>query len=128
MKINIFFAMLMTAHAAYADDVAPLTMIEISRQGIMLPVAGIVVDTEVDVPVLDSNGNILHLLGTAHPVKLPDGPFVEVDADLAGTTQKECTAHVQNLVAVTTHHTVAQKLDMTCLGVTIHDAFVKGER
>lgn len=107
-----------------AATVTPISMTDIARCGLPMLIDTITTDVEMDVPLLAPDGNILHLLGTAHPRALANTAFAEVSADLVGVTQPECTAHVEVLIDATTRRSLAQKLKMTCLGRTIHDAFV----
>lgn len=107
-----------------ASSTAPISITDVAQRGLPVLVETTTVDSEMDVPLLTPDGNIVHLLGTAHPRTLPDAACVEVTVHLTGVTQPECVAHVEVLVDATTHHNLAQKLKMTCLGQTIHDAYI----
>lgn len=108
-----------------AATLAPVSVIDVAQRGLPLQIETTTADIEIDVPLLTADGNILHLLGMAHPQTLSNPAFAEITLDLVGVTQPDCTAHVAVLIDATTRRSLAQKLKMTCLGSTIHDAFIQ---
>lgn len=106
---------------------APISLPDVARTGLPLSLPATMAATwEADVPLLTAEGNIIHLLGTAKATPLANPFFVEVEATLTGTTQPDCVATVHLLVRQNEARSLAQKLDMTCGGATIRNAFVGG--
>lgn len=126
MKNALTTLLLLVSMPVVATVPVPVSIADVAQRGLPLQIETTVVDSEVDVPLLTADGNILHLLGTAHSRVLTNTPFVEVSADLKGVTLPDCVAHVENLVDAATHHSLAQKLKMTCLGQDVHDVFMGG--
>lgn len=109
-----------------AASIPPISLTDIAQRGLPILIDTTTADVEMDVPLLAPDGNILHLLGTAHPRPLSNPAFTEVITNLVGVTQPDCTAHIKILVDAATHQSLAQKLKLSCLGHEIHDAFLGG--
>lgn len=122
-----------TESAWYSDIAmpawAPQTVAQIAAHGIMMPLPSqeLIVGAawEMDFGVLHSDGNILHLLGTAIVSDVstpPRRPIATISAVLVGTQNADCRASLQAQVDVTSLQLLVEKLHFVCLGNDVHVA------
>jgi hypothetical protein len=74
---------------------------------------------EMDIGILQADGNILHLLGTAtvsDVISRGQMRLAVVTADLSGVQDSDCRAHLSAMVDAGTHDIWVEKFSFHCLG------------
>ncbi len=108
---------------------APQTLTQIASHGVMLPlpsqrlVKGVA--WEVDLGVLQLDGNILHLLGTATVsgvTTMAQRSIATLSVDLTGTQNSDCHTTLQLHVDADSQQLLVEKLHFVCLGEDVRVA------
>lgn len=127
-SVSVATPMNVITESAWYSDVAipawaPQTVAQIAAHGIMMPLPSqeLVAGTawEMDLGVLHSDENILHLLGTAIVSDVttpPQRPIATISAVLVGTQNADCRASLLARVDVTSQQLLVEKLHFVCLG------------
>ncbi len=81
-------------------------------------------DWEMDLGILQPDGNIMHLLGTVRVSEIVSGVktrLAAIAADLSGVQDSDCRAHLSAIVDANTRALIVEKFVFNCLG---HEATV----
>lgn len=98
---------------------APKTLTQLVTRGVglVLPTGELAPQQswEMDLGILQDDGNIVHLLGTASVSEMTP-KFAIITADLSGVQLNNCSARLSATVEVATRSVRVEKLAFNCLG------------